>query len=70
MQTLSRGFWRQGTKMELKNVLGSSKTFKVLLTRYPEEFTVHAENKESALAIAKGRANFCVWESEVEEVDN
>jgi len=43
--------------------------YKVLLSRYPEEFIVEANNEEEAKQIAKNKVNYSIWESEVEEVE-
>jgi hypothetical protein len=47
----------------------TKKQYKVLLTRYPEEFIVRADNEEEAKQIAKDKFNHPVWESEVSEED-
>ena len=43
--------------------------YKVLLTRYPEEYEVEACTEKEAILIARCAGNFSVWESEVELVD-
>lgn len=43
--------------------------YKVLLTRYPEEFEIEADSQEEAIRLAKEKVNFSVWESEAEEIE-
>lgn len=45
------------------------KRYKVLLTKYPEEFVIEAASPEKAVDIARGKFGHSVWESEVEETD-
>ena len=45
------------------------KKFRVLLTRYPQEYIIEADNKETAITKAKEECSFSVWESEVEKID-
>jgi hypothetical protein len=45
-----------------------TKKYRVLLTRFPEEFEVDSTSEEEAVRKAKEVAGFSVWESEVEEV--
>lgn len=44
------------------------KRYIVSLTRYPENFDIVADSKEEAIQKAKDKADFSVWESEVEEI--
>jgi hypothetical protein len=44
----------------------SNKIYKVLLTRYPEEFEISASSEAEAIKDAKKEATFSVWESEAE----
>lgn len=44
-----------------------AKTFKVCLTKYPEEFIVLADNEDEAIRMAKSKVNYSVYESEVYE---
>lgn len=51
-----------------KDVDGSSTTtkFRVLLSKYPDEFYVDAENESDAVEMAKQKVRYSVWESIVE----
>lgn len=44
------------------------KKYKVLVTRYPEEFIFKAENKKQAIEFAKADCGFKVFKTEVEEI--
>ena len=43
--------------------------YEVLLTRYPERFTVEADSEEEARKIAVDQVDFSIWESEVEVLE-
>ena len=45
-----------------------TKIYKVLLTPYPQEFTIDADNEGEAIMKATERFQQSVWESEAEEV--
>lgn len=44
------------------------KKYIVCLTRYPQEFEIEATSKAEAIAKAKTKCNFSVWESEANEI--